>query len=308
MNPIDNPLEDLKIKESNSSNDDFEYVEKSGETTSLKKSNEDSPLNSNFKSNKLLKKNGKSKKKIIDDPLYNNSKSEEINSNSGSTGTKESPKNLYAPPEISNDSESEDSIKEAKEIPKKPEKEESIKEIKKKEIRVKSPNNIKKPEKSRKDKKRKKKEKLKEIILNIYRNSIYLEFFKAASVLTFDYLQYISPIGSNKLLKSFIILTDFGLVIFIEKEFFVEGSNWYNVKAKKQKSNFSELKDSETLKTVDLQNSTETKPLSHSQEMAVDQPKLPFRREYFVIPYTLIDELDHNTIENILTISTKVSS
>lgn len=133
-------------------------------------------------------------------------------------------------------------------------------------------------------KKMSRKEKLKEIILNIYKNSLYYEILKASSIIDLDYLYYQSPFSQKNNLKSFIILTNFAIVILIKKEHFIQETNWYNIQ---------ETSDEKK----DLQETKSEKPIKI----------LPFIREYFIVPYLMIDDLENNLSEKYLKIYTKVN-
>ena len=88
-------------------------------------------------------------------------------------------------------------------------------------------------------------------------------------------MDYLSPAHSKGRLNSFVLVSDFGIVILVKGKYFVKANNWYSV----------ELEDPEAPEI---------------------EKKLPFNREYFVIPYTLIDDISHDMAEKILTITTKV--
>ena len=92
--------------------------------------------------------------------------------------------------------------------------------------------------------------------------------------------KYISPIETRKLIKSFVIISDFGLVILIKKEFFIKEENWHGVKV---------ISEDEA-----------------EEKEEINCPKLPYKREYYVVPYTLIDDIELDMAEQMFKISTKV--
>ena len=254
MEAIDNPLETPGTrKPETSSNEEFEYVEKSETEISVPKDprrnqdqSEETPnpgeLALDPESGKELESGEPVKKEETEQKEETEGNNEEVTEQTTNKGM------------------SEEKLQEAKEKP--GDKETLSSEDSGAETLV-------KPKKN-------KREKIKEILLNIFENSVYLEFLKVAQVLSFEYLKYVSPLNTKKLIRSYVILTDFGIAVLIMKEFFVRGTTWWG--------------------GSDLPAPEETG----------DQPKLPFRREYFLVPYLLIDEIDHDPNEHLLSISTKV--
>ena len=138
------------------------------------------------------------------------------------------------------------------------------------------------PKTPKRRKKRSKREKILEILKNIYKHSLYSFFISNCKILEYGYLTYQRPSPKLKPLNCFVIVTDFGIFVLIKKEYFVDNSNWYN-------------EDEE--EGQDTQND-EPIPVAKT---------LPFNREYFCIPYTLIEDIDNHMNNMELVITTKVT-
>lgn len=140
---------------------------------------------------------------------------------------------------------------------------------------------VEEPEKLKK--KLSKKEKLKEIILAFYTDSLYYKFLESSSIILSDILYYKFPGDDKKTLETFFIITNFGIVILLKKENFVKDSQWYS-----------------------FQLPSEQTP-SNSDDVESDtQIKLPYKKEYYIIPFPMIDEINHSLNERVLEIITKV--
>lgn len=134
-------------------------------------------------------------------------------------------------------------------------------------------------------KKLSKKEKLKEIILTFYKDSVYHKFLECSSIMLSDILYYKFPGDDQTTLETFFIITNFGIIILLKKENFVMESQWYSNQPPNQ------------------QIPTETDSHNNNKHL---KKKLPYKKEYYIIPFTMIDEIDHSVNERTLEITTKV--
>lgn len=137
------------------------------------------------------------------------------------------------------------------------------------------------PKTPKRRKKRSKREKILEILKNIYKHSLYSFFISNCRILEFGYLTYQRPSPKLKPLNCFVIVTDFGIFVLIKKEYFVDNINWYNEEEEDQNTQ-----------------GDEPIPLAKT---------LPFNREYFCIPYTLIEDINNHMNNMELVITTKVT-
>ena len=273
MEKIDNPLENVVPPENASSNDEFEFIGKSEEPFSKSSlQNSQWPFGSN-----------NSKKELVFEEDQEKEKKDENCEKEQTESKRELKKSLKKITEL-NDNENDESKEVSKsenqktnENEAKLAKPETPKTTGEKSI----PKSVPSQSKSKKSKKKKSKnsintEKLKGIILNIYKNSIYYEFLKASTILYQEYLDYLTPIHPKKKLSSFVIEMDFGIVMLIKGKYFIKKNNWYSV------------------------------PLEEP-EPAVKSPKLFYNREYFVLPYTIIDDISFDINEWVLTLTSKVA-
>jgi hypothetical protein len=287
MDPIDNPLEAPAIKQETSSAEDFEYLEKSDKEIKTPENPKSTQNKNKIKNQKKPNQPTKPENEALDDPLTN--KTNPTITKNEEDLEKSADKVFVKVEDMHSEEDSEIEEEKIEEIKKKEEAKE-VRENVEKDVLIASVNSVVDLKEKSKNKHLNKRDKLKEILVNIYKHSVYYEFIKVAQVLSYNYLKYISPLESRKLIKSFIIMTDFAIVVLIKKEFFIKKTNWFD---------FPE-------DLLENENEEEEKEDEEKEHEDPNHPKLPFRREYFFIPYTMIDDIDHDPNEQILAITTKV--